>query len=59
MPRVLHVLTQADDTLAQGVISHQQAAGDWEVLVADLTAPNPDYQALLEQVFAADSVEVW
>jgi hypothetical protein len=29
------------------------------VEIFDLTQPEPDYQALLDKVFAADSVQVW
>jgi hypothetical protein len=59
MRRVLHLLTGTDDPLPQELIAHQRAAGECEVFVADLTGANPDYHAVLEQVFAADSVEVW
>ena len=56
---VLHILTQPDDTLAQQVIASQREQPDQEVNVVDLTAAEPDYARLLEEIFAADSVAVW
>ena len=57
-PLHLHVLTRPDDDLARHLIAAQQAAGVC-VETADLTEANPDYQRLLEKVFAAESVQVW
>ncbi|MBI4326570.1 MAG: hypothetical protein HY674_15090 [Chloroflexi bacterium] len=59
MLRVLHILTTPDDTLAAEIISGQRRLSDRSVQVVDLTVPDPDYRALLEEIFAADSVEVW
>ena len=58
MPSVLHILTRPEDVLSQELIARQSAAGS-EVEAVDLTLPEPDYKALLEKIFAADSVESW
>jgi hypothetical protein len=55
MRRILHIVTVPDDGLAEKVISLQRNRRDQEVKVADLTIPDPDYRALLEEIFAADS----
>ena len=59
MPRLLHILTTSDDNLADAVIHSHRQLGDREVKVVDLTEQEPDYDALLEEIFAADSVQVW
>jgi hypothetical protein len=59
MRRVLHIVTRADDALAREVIARQREQPDAQREVADLTQPEPDYEALLDQLFAADSVAVW
>ncbi len=61
MPAVLHILTNPDDRLAQEIISRQRGLppDHLEVEVVDLTLPNPDYNALLTRIFAADSIAVW
>jgi len=56
---LLHILTRPDDTLAQEVIARQREQQDQEVSVLDLTAAEPDYRRLLQEIFAADSVAVW
>ena len=56
---LLHILTQPDDTLAQEVIARQREQQDQEVSVVDLTAAEPDYPRLLQEIFTADSVAVW
>ncbi len=56
---VLHVLTCADDGVALEVVQHQQRQGLVTVQVADLASSTPDYAALLEAIFAADTVAVW
>jgi hypothetical protein len=58
---VLHVLTRPGDSLAAKAINRAQssAEGTPTVRTFDLTIPNPDYDALLAAVFAADAVAVW
>jgi len=56
---VLHILTQPDETLAREVIARQREQQDQEVNVVDLTAAEPDYARLIQEIFAADSAAVW
>ena len=60
MARIIDILTREDDPLAASVITAQETAGH-ETRVIDLTEvdPNGDYSILLEEIFAADSVQVW
>ncbi len=55
MPHVLHILTRPADDLAASILPETPST----VAVVDLTAPEPDYAALLEEIFKADSVQVW
>lgn len=59
MATQLHILTRAEDTLAATVIAQQRGTSDMEAMVVDLTEEPPDYAALLEKIFTADSVAVW
>lgn len=63
MRTILHVLTAPADDLVAGLIQQQQTqagAAGFIVQVADLaTAEPPNYDALLDQIFAADSISVW
>jgi hypothetical protein len=59
MRKILHVLTKENDSTAREVISRQRAQPDCELQTVDLTAGQPDYEELLQRVFAADSVAVW
>ena len=56
---VLHILTQPDETLAREVIARQREQQDQEDNDVDLTAAEPDYARLIQEIFAADSVAVW
>ena len=56
---LLHILTTPDDTLAQEIISIQRQQTDLEVTLVDVNAAEPDYHALLEKIFVADSIQVW
>lgn len=60
MARVFHMITRESDSLAAEVITAQETAGH-ETRVVDLTQvdPNGDYSVLLEEIFEADSVQVW
>ena len=60
MARVFHMITRESDPLAAEVIAAQETAGH-ETRVVDLTQvdPNGDYSVLLEEIFEADSVQVW
>ena len=59
MRTILHILTRPEDDLARELIAKQKAIPETDVHVADLTKAGPDYEALVEKIFAADSVEVW
>jgi hypothetical protein len=59
MRRVLHILSRPDDELSREIISSQQAGGKVEVIIVDLTSPSLDYGQLLQEIFKADSIEVW
>ncbi|HEV7924888.1 MAG TPA: hypothetical protein VGR14_06010 [Verrucomicrobiae bacterium] len=59
MRNVLHILTRPDDALARDLIARQKNTGENKVEVVDLSQPKPEYKALLEKIFAADSVESW
>ena len=59
MAAILHILTKPDDALAQTIMAAQAAQPDNRVETVDLTQPHPDYAALVEKIFAADSVAVW
>jgi len=57
--QILHILTTPNDVLAHQVISAQQQKAEHTVKSVDLTVTDPDYRALLHEIFAADSIEVW
>lgn len=59
MPTILHILTHPADPLTEQIIAAQQAEPDARIEVVDLRQPAPDYQQLLERIFAADAVQVW
>ncbi len=59
MNHLLHILTTQEDALAETIINHHRELLDQDVRVFDLRQPEPDYSALLEQIFAADSIQVW
>lgn len=60
MGKTLHILTRPDDTLPREIIACQREQPEAEAAeVFDLTVPAPDYSALLEKIFSADSVAVW
>jgi hypothetical protein len=58
MRTLLHIITRPEDSLAQEIIARQQQTEEQEIVV-DLTKTGPDYKELLENVFAAESVQVW
>ena len=59
MRTILHILTKPEDPLARALVDAQRRQPDLRVEVADLTPTEPNYATLLEQIFAADSVQVW
>ena len=59
MRQILIIITRKDDPLTAEMLRLQSRQPDCAVEVADLTVPEVDYEALLEQIFNADSVQVW
>lgn len=59
MKTALHILTRPDDPFVRGLLAQPPSPEEGTVVVIDLTVPAPDYAALLEGIFAADSVAVW
>ena len=53
-PSTLHILTRPNDPLSRMILANGQPSA-----VADLTVPEPDYGALVDAIFSADSVRVW
>jgi hypothetical protein len=56
---ILHILTRPADNLANDLISQQRSLPQTAVEVMELTDPVVNYDALVEKIFNADSVEVW
>ena len=59
MKTQLHILTRPPDELVQALLAVPRAQPGPEVVVVDLTQPDPDYAALVEKVFQSDSVATW
>lgn len=59
MRNILHLLTRPEDDLTQALIAGQRALPETTIETVDLTVVAPDYNAAVEKIFAADSVEVW
>ena len=59
MPQVLHILSHPEAPLTREIIAEQCQLPDTRVVIMDLTVESPDYEELLVQIFAADSVAVW
>lgn len=55
----IHILTRPEDELSSRLIALQEEGGEGKVRGFDLTVEEPDYAALLEAIFQADSVAVW
>jgi len=59
MRTILHILTRPEDELAHDLMERQRALPATMIEVVELTHHDPDYDALVERIFAAQSVEVW
>jgi len=59
MRAILHIQSDTTDARAEAVIAAQRDLNDGRVEVVDLRTGNPDYDALLDRIFAADTVAVW
>jgi hypothetical protein len=58
MRRILCIVTSPEDPFTDRVVSAQQTQPDCLVEVYKLVR-SPDYEKLLDAIFAADSVQVW
>ncbi len=58
MRTILHILTKPEDDLTRAVIETQRTLPETNVEVIAL-AGDADYGAVVEKIFAADSIEVW
>lgn len=59
MRHVLHILTRPEDPWVRPLLEPSPADPDTTVRIIDLTQPDPDYRALLEEIFRADAVATW
>ena len=57
MRTILHILTRPADELTHELIAGQRALPEITVDVVDL-ANAPDYETLVEKIFAADTIQV-
>ena len=59
MRTILHIQSDTTDARAEAVIDLQSRQPDVRLDKFDLRVADPDYSALLDRLFAADSVAVW
>ena len=59
MRTILHILTRPQDELVREIIRAQQSLPQVTVVAVDLTNTEPDYNELVDRIFAATSVGVW
>lgn len=59
MGQILHIVTKADDSTREKILSSQSELPGTDISIFKLTESNPDYAKLVEMIFAADSVAVW
>jgi hypothetical protein len=59
MRTILHIVTRAEDALSHDIVEQQRGLADVQIDVVKLTISAPDYDALVEKIFAADSIEVF
>ncbi len=59
MRQTLIIVTQSLDPLNGVVIANEELLPDHTVKVVDMTFGEPDYEALLKEIFTADSVQTW
>jgi len=58
MRTILHILTRPEDELIRATIERQRALPQTKVEVISLTGDAPEYELLVEKIFAADSTAV-
>ena len=59
MRKILLIITKSLDPLDEVVIAQERLLPGREVKSVDLTAAEPDYRALIQEIFSADSIQVW
>jgi len=59
MRTILHIVTRSEDSLSRDIIERQRTFADVKIDVVELTNSAPDYDALVEKIFAVDSIEVF
>ncbi len=58
MRTLLHILTRPADDLTRQILLAHQSSAELQVEIVDLTLAEPDYPALVQAIFASDSVQV-
>jgi hypothetical protein len=58
MRTILHILTRPEDELTRELIERQRALPETKVEIVALAQETSNYDALVEKIFAADSIEV-
>ncbi|HMJ91271.1 MAG TPA: hypothetical protein VK530_15730 [Candidatus Acidoferrum sp.] len=58
MRTILHILTKPADDLTRAIIETQRTLPDTKIEVMALDS-DPNYDAMVEKIFASDSIEVW
>jgi hypothetical protein len=59
MRQILHIATKPNDDLARTMLENARSLSNTKVEVVELTMAHPDYNHLVEKIFAADSIQVW
>ncbi len=65
MRKILHLIPDPDDCLASEIIEEQRhlkddtASGVSEIVVFELYRSDVNYYELVDQIFEADSIQVW
>jgi hypothetical protein len=58
MRKILLIITKPLNPVDEVVIAHESQLPGCEVKSVDLTTEEPDYRALIHEIFAADSIQV-
>jgi len=58
MRTILHIFTRPEDELTRATIECQRALPQTKVEIVSLTGDTPEYEMLVEKIFAADSIAV-
>jgi hypothetical protein len=58
MRTILHILTRPADELTRELIAKQRQIAEAKIEVVELASGSDDYDALVDKIFSADSIEV-